>query len=57
MAAKCHVASKEYELALEVLNWEEFNQNDNKNLINSLNENNINFVLNGRNVSLTLISS
>jgi hypothetical protein len=52
MAAKCHVASKEYEQALEVLNWdEEMGQIENKNLINSLNENqNINFVFNGRNV-------
>lgn len=42
------MASKEYELALEILNWEEHNLGD-KVLINAF-ENSVSFALNGRNV-------
>ena len=53
MAAKCHVAAKEYEQALEILNWDEQNLSDNKNLINSF-ESSINFALNGRNIQAAI---
>lgn len=47
------MASKEFEQALEILNWEEHNSGD-KILINAF-ENVVAFTLNGRNVKLFLI--
>ena len=47
------LAFKEYEQALEILNWEDLNGNDKINATNF--ENAARFTLNGRNVSLSLI--
>ncbi|RNA05744.1 cell division cycle 16 -like protein [Brachionus plicatilis] len=52
VAAKCHVACKEYEQALEILNWEGDNLGL-KVLINNL-ENAVSFTLNGRNIKAAL---
>lgn len=52
LAAKCHLASKEYEQALETLNWEEINSSE--KIMMTCYDNAAEFTLNGRNIEAAI---